>query len=151
MKQESSLTRTLAEAQEQHARTVQSVIDSPTINLASRAQRHRLADVADNRHDAPAFNTRKTVYRLYTEALARVDVVPYVNRYFDGATIYLGTGLDARTQDTQEPAIVVEIVSSADDALQRVLDLAGDLRVAGDQVSVLVTVQDVRTFEVIGR
>lgn len=97
----------------------------------------------------PVFNAAKTVYRLYTEDIPTVDVRGIVKRYFEGATILYGIGLDSRTQATDEDAIVVEIVSSLPDSLQRALDLAGDLRVAGNQVSVLVTRQDVRTFEVI--
>lgn len=93
----------------------------------------------------------KTLYRLYTEntlVLHRSDLLAIVGRYFNGATIYFGTGLDARTQADSEPAIVVEIVTSAVDSLQRIADLAGDLRVVGQQISVLVTRQTVDTFEV---
>jgi hypothetical protein len=50
--------------------------------------------------------------------------------------------------DGAEAALIVEIVTSAPDALQRIVDLAGDLRVAGKQISVLVTRQTVDTFEV---
>lgn len=117
----SALTRSLANAQERHARNA----------------------------DAPAFNTPKTLYRLYTEyVLSRAKVAAIVGRYYAGATIYRGLGLDARTQDTSEEALIIEIVSSLPDALQRVVNLAGDLRHAGNQISVLVTVQDVRTFEI---
>ena len=124
MKQSSSLTCNLAEAQEEHA--------------------HRA-------RNAPAFNTPKTLYRLYTEHLAHVNAQGIVGRYFAGATIYNGLGLDARTQDASEDALIIEIVSSAPDGLQRAIDLAGDLRTLGNQVSVLVTVQDVRTFEITGQ
>ena len=119
MKQTSSLTQGLADAQEKHAA----------------------------RTNAPAFNTTKTLYRLYTERTL-LDLASYIGRYFAGATIFYGTGLDARTQDGSEESVTIEIVSSLPDSLQRVLDLAGDLRVAGRQISVLVTVQDIRTFEV---
>lgn len=92
---------------------------------------------------------RKTVYRLYTE-----NVIPafyrdeIIGRYFAGATVYFGIGLDARTQSTTEQALIIEIVTSASDQLQRIADLAGDLRIAGRQISVLVTRQAVDTFEV---
>lgn len=111
----------------------------------------KLADAQDptGRADRPAFNTPKRLFRLYTEHLPlRYNVRSLIGRYFDGATLYYGTGLDARTQADAEDALVIEIVSSKSDALQRVLDLAGDIRALGQQVSVLVGVQDVRTFEV---
>jgi hypothetical protein len=116
---------------------------SLTAKLAAAQERTKNA-----KDDSPAFNAAKTLYRLYTQWLSNVDIASYIGRYFDGATVYRGIGLDARTQDASENAVIIEIVSSASDALQRVLHLAGDLRVAGNQISVLVTVQDVRTFEV---
>lgn len=122
MKQTSSLTQNLAQAQEKHAERT--------------------------RATAPAFNTFKRVYRLYTETVAWVDVKALVKRYFDGASIFFGVGLDARTQQRDELATMIEIVSSLPDALQRAVNLAGDLRQAGNQISVLLTVQDVRTFEI---
>jgi hypothetical protein len=91
----------------------------------------------------------KTVYRIYTEdvfSISRRDEI--IGRYFDGATIYYGTGLDARTQDARENALIIEIVTSKPDQLQRIANLAGDLRVAGKQISVLVTRATVDTFEV---
>jgi hypothetical protein len=121
MKQTSELTRNLANAQERHAGNVA----------------------------GPAFNTLKKLYRLYTEQrLSESRVVSIIARYFEGATLTYGTGLDSRTQDARENALIIEIVSSLPDALQRVVNLAGDLRHAGNQISVLVTVQDVRTFEI---
>ena len=122
MKQTSSLTQGLANAQEQHANA--------------------------QRHTGPAFNTFKRLYRIYTQALELVNVADYIGRYFEGATIFHGVGLDARTQDATENAVMIEIVSSLPDALQRAVNLAGDLRQAGEQISVLLTVQDVRTFEI---
>lgn len=111
--------------------------------------KHALAN-SQGQHNAPkALLTAKTIYRLYTENVLPLDrTTDIIGRYFDGATIYNGLGLDARTQADNEAAIIVEIVSSAPDALQRIADLAGDLRVAGNQISVLVTRQSVDTFEV---
>lgn len=108
------------------------------------------ADVTSRTNDAtPALFATKTLYRLYTEHVISVTYLEtLIGRYFDGATLYFGTGLDARTQDASESSVTIEIVTSAADALQRIADLAGDLRVAGNQVSVLVTRQTVDTFEV---
>ena len=107
-----------------------------------------LADAQEAHANRPAFDTPKTLFRLYTERLPFVDVSAVVARYFEGATIFDGVGLDARTQSAAENAVIIEIVSSKADAMQRALDLAGDLRVLGRQISVLVTVQEIRTFEV---
>jgi len=90
----------------------------------------------------------KTIYRLYTEDVNRNRTIATVKRYFDGATLLYGIGLDARTQFADENAVVIEIVSSKTDALQRVLDLAGDLRENNAQISILITRHDVHTFEV---
>jgi len=90
----------------------------------------------------------KTVYRLYTEDTRRNATLAIVKRYFDGATVLYGIGLDARTQTADENAVVIEIVSSKADSLQRILDLAGDIRVSNGQISVLITRQNVDTFEV---
>lgn len=95
---------------------------------------------------AKPFFTTKTLYRIYTEDTG--DVVGLVNRYFEGATVYRGVGLDTFTQSGAELAIIVEIVSSKPDALQRVFDLAGDIQVVNNQILVLVTRQSVDTFEV---
>lgn len=117
-----------------------------TRNLANAEIAHA---ERNRRANAPAFNAPKTLYRIYTQYLpGRVDVEGIIARYFAGATLYFGVGLDARTQHQSENSLTIDIVSSLPDSLQRVLDLAGDLRVAGEQVSVLVTQQDVRTFEV---
>jgi hypothetical protein len=94
------------------------------------------------------FNAPKTLYRVYTEDVPGVDLTPIVKRYFDGATILRGVGLDARTQVKDEPAIVIEVITSHADGLQRVVNLAGDIRQLNSQISVLVTRQAVTTFEV---
>lgn len=97
------------------------------------------------------FNVRKTLYRLYTQDVNRNRTIAIVKRYFEGATLTYGIGLDARTQFADENAVVIEIVSSAPDALQKVLDLAGDIRETNAQISVLITRQQATTFEVTER
>lgn len=105
----------------------------------------------ESRKSAPAaFNAPKTLYRVYTEDKASDETLSaMVARYFPGATIYRGIGLDSRTQDAAEHAVIIEIVTSEANALQRILDLAGDIRVRFEQISVLVTQQAVTTFEVV--
>ncbi len=93
----------------------------------------------------------KTVYRLYTQDVRRNATIALVKRYFEGATLSYGIGLDSRTQSTDENAVTIEIVTSKPDAFQRVLHLAGDIRETNAQVSVLITRQDVTTFEVTER
>jgi hypothetical protein len=93
----------------------------------------------------------KHVYRLYTEDVNRVATIALVKRYFDGATLTYSIGLDVRTQANDENAVTIEIVTSKDDALQRVLNLAGDIRERNQQISVLITRETVTTFEVTER
>lgn len=106
-----------------------------------------LARSQDTNAHAPLL-TSKTVYRIYTENLDYNGVVNIIKRYFDGATITNGIGLDARTQGADERAIVIEIITSKRDQLQRIADLAGDIRAHNDQISVLVARSTVDTFEV---
>ncbi len=155
MNQESRLTQRLSKAQERGTRhPLACPSEAPTHNPKSTAHTYR---PTHGGYPEPAFNTSKVLYRLYTEEILTVDsggpvwfdVTPYVNRYFAGATIYRGVGLDTRTQNGAENALIIEVVSSLPDGLQRALNLAGDLRIVLGQVSVLVTVQDVRTFEVV--
>lgn len=93
----------------------------------------------------------KTVYRLYTQDTARIKTRNIVARYFEGATLTYGIGLDSRTQDSDEESLTIEIVTSKADAFQRVLNLAGDIRESNRQISVLITRHDVTTFEVTER
>ncbi len=99
----------------------------------------------------PSAGTVKTVYRLYTQDINRNATLDIVRRYFEGATILYGVGLDSRTQSADENAVVFEIVTSKPDAFQRIADLAGDIRVRNNQISVLVTQHNVTTFEVTER
>lgn len=92
---------------------------------------------------------RKTVYRIYTEdILPLATVTAIIGQYFASATLFYGVGLDARTQDSHENSLTIEIVTSAPDSLQRITNLAGDIRFTARQISVLVTRATVDTFEV---
>ena len=73
------------------------------------------------------------VYRLYTEDLP--GLVDLTKRYFDYASFFYAQGLD---NGTVEAARIIEIVGTLAD-LQRVVDLAGDIRVTNGQSTVLVT------------
>jgi hypothetical protein len=90
----------------------------------------------------------KTVYRVYTENLNSRAITEIIGRYFEGATITKAIGLDSRTQGASESAIVIEIITSKPDSLQRIADLAGDIRQHNSQISVLVSRATVDTFEV---
>lgn len=117
----------------------------------ANAQGQAVDSTAEQLTPKPFAGTVKTVYRLYTEDTRRNETIALVKRYFEGATLSYGIGLDARTQATDENAVTIEIVTSKPDALQRVLDLAGDIREQNSQVSVLITRQSVDTFEVTER
>lgn len=82
------------------------------------------------------------VYRLYTEN--KHGIVSTVARYFDGATVFPADGL---WRDTTEDSVVIEIVASRAD-LQRIVNLAGDIKVRNNQSSVLVTWQAVSRLDV---
>lgn len=83
-----------------------------------------------------------TVFRLYTTE--QPNLATLTARYFDGATITAGIGL---WKGKTEPAAVVEIIGTKRD-MQRVFDLAGDIRSVNSQSSVLVTWGTVRRFDV---
>lgn len=76
-------------------------------------------------------------YRLYVgdndNLIATITEI--VARYFQGATITYSTGV---WQGDREPSFVVDIVATRAD-LQKVVALAGDLRLAGNQTCVLLT------------
>ena len=134
MKQSSTLTRQLAQNQETHT-------------MSTGALEKKLRD--DERNNR--LFTRKTVYRIYTEDTYQTnELAAIVARYFEGATIFRDAlGLDTRAIGGREPSVVVEIVSSKPDALQRIANLAGDIRSRFHQVSVLVSVAPIDTFEVV--
>ena len=86
------------------------------------------------------------VYRLYTKPFANLSAL--TARYFDRATFTYGGGL---WQGQTEPSAVIEVVT--DDSLvslQKVVNLAGDIRVANAQSAVLMTWHAVSSFLVDG-
>lgn len=82
------------------------------------------------------------LYRLYTEE--RSNLTTLIRRYFHGATLLIGTGL---YDGLSEVCAVIEVIGTLAD-LQRVFDLAGDIRVANGQTSVIVTYQTVNSVNV---
>jgi len=99
----------------------------------------KLAD-AQEKHAANRYN----VYTLYTEAVPDLDLKDYIGRYFDGYTVTSAIGV---YQGQTEPTTVITIVAPLSD-MQKVMDLAGDIRVAGKQQSVLVTWGTVTRFDI---
>lgn len=89
-------------------------------------------------------HSQATIFRLYTEHVADFDYSTLVARYFPGATIYATTGLYG---GQTEPGLVIEVSADLRD-IQRAFDLAGDIRVACAQTSVLVTWAKVNAFEI---
>lgn len=81
-------------------------------------------------------------YRIYTEY--KPGLSELVMRYFAGATIYDGIGIWA---DGRELASIIEIVGVRSD-LQRIADLAGDIKTVNHQSSVLVTWHAVSRLDV---
>ena len=110
--------------------------------------KHALANAQGQAPADGALLKTKTVYRVYTENLNSRAVTEIIGRYFEGATITKAIGLDARTQGASESAIVIEIITSKPDQLQRIANLAGDIRQHNAQISVLVSRATVDTFEV---
>ena len=107
----------------------------PGIGPGRWAGRQGLADTQEQHAREQAI-----VYRLYVgfpDKVGVFDCAPYIGRYFDGATIYATGGL---WQGAREDSIVVEIVSTLAQ-LQAIVSLAGDLRIAFEQTTVLVTWQ----------
>jgi hypothetical protein len=103
-------------------------------------------ELARQQDPADGLFTRKSLDRIYTEDDG--NLTELVNRYFEGATILHGIGLDVSASYGIEASATIEVVSSKPDALQRIVNLAGDIREVNKQVSVLVTRQNVETFEV---
>jgi len=100
----------------------------------------RLADAQE------AHANRATVYRLYTEDVARPDsqfltqfsTVQLIARYFPSATL---THADGLWEGQREASLIIEIIGETADR-QRVFDLAGDIRIVNRQTAVLITWQD---------
>lgn len=83
--------------------------------------------------------TRFRLYTEYDENLSRL-----LGRYFSGATIY---GADGVWHGRNEHAAVVEILGTDADTPQ-VFYLAEDIRRENNQSSILVTVDEVRRYDI---
>lgn len=84
-------------------------------------------------------------FRIYTENVPDFDYLPVINRYFVGATLYAGQGV---WHGNGEPSLVIEIVGGIED-LQRITNLAGDIRQLAGQSLVLVSWSKSNSLEVI--
>jgi len=80
------------------------------------------------------------VYKLYTED--KSGLIELIARYFDSATLTYGVGL---WQGKTEASRIIEIVGTLAD-LQKVINLAGDIRVKNNQSCVLVTWSHATSF-----
>lgn len=78
---------------------------------------------------------RQNVYTLYTEAVPDLNLKDIIGRYFSGYTVSSAIGV---YEGQTEPTTVITIVAPLSD-MQKVVDLAGDIRVAGKQHTVLMT------------
>lgn len=99
-----------------------------------RWSKHALAQ-SQERHALRLTQSQSTVYRLYTETFDNLPSL--VARYFPGASLFEGVGL---WEGQTERCTIIEIVASPDD-LQKIVFLAGDIRVTNKQSGVLVTYQ----------
>ena len=84
------------------------------------------------------------LYRLYTEHQTEVALYPLISALFTGATVYASRGL---WQGVAETGAVIEVLGSHEDRA-KVFILARNIREAFAQTAVLVTIQNVSTFEV---
>ena len=94
--------------------------------------RHNLAEAQERK---AAQQPLSFVYRIYTEDKPGVEFWPLIRRYFDGATLTVGTGL---WLSQVERSLVIEIVTETD-RLQDIVFLAGDIKERAQQSAVLVT------------
>jgi len=112
-----------------------------------------------------AVNSRPVVFRIYTED--KGNLTDLVTRYFDGATLYLATGVwnsgvsfcaecgsekgtlchykcsmsePFEKEIVVEQSRVIEIVGTLND-MQSIVNLAGDIKVRNNQSAVLITWQ----------
>ena len=86
--------------------------------------------------------SQSRVYRIYTENRPNIDCI--VSRYFVGFTRVNAIGF---YENVQEPAVIIEIIASAD-ALQDIVNLAGDIKYVNAQESVLITWSDVSMLNI---
>lgn len=86
------------------------------------------------------------LYRLYTEGapVLRESLKTLTLRYFKGATILYGVGL---YDGAEETCAVIEVLGDDDDR-QRIINLAGDIRIVNGQASVLVSWHSLSVFNV---
>ncbi len=94
------------------------------------------------RENAAKRESKSVTYRLYTEEKDNLDSLTH--RYFDAFTRLYGVG---SYKGTLESAVIVEIIGTPAD-LQKVINLAGDIRVVNAQESVLVTWSEVSRLDV---
>lgn len=85
------------------------------------------------------------IYRLYTEQQTETQLLPLISALFSGATIYPARGL---WQGKAEDSTVIEVLGSHEDRA-KVFLLARNIREAFAQTAVLVTIQQVSTYEVL--
>jgi len=84
------------------------------------------------------------LYRIYTEQQTEQALYPLISALFSGATVYPSRGLwEGKTEDST----VIEVLGSHEDRA-KVFILARNIREAFAQTAVLVTIQNVSTFEV---
>ena len=102
----------------------------------------RLVRAQEAHTPTPSFFETRVRYRLYTENMDNLIVL--VSRYFFGATIIPSIGV---WKGETELSTVIEILGAHTD-LQRIMDLAGDIRVTNKQDAVYVTRELVHFREV---
>ena len=83
-------------------------------------------------------------YRLYTET--KPNLLELVSRYFPGATLIPAIGL--WTGKTEDSAVIEIVATASTSDLQKVVNLAGDIRHMNAQSAVLVTWHDVNSLMV---
>lgn len=86
--------------------------------------------------------SKSVTYRIYTED--RHNLAYLTGRYFDGSTLLYGNGA---YKGTSEDSVIIEVIGTSAD-LQKIVDLAGDIRVVNAQESVLVTWSEVSTLDI---
>jgi len=87
-----------------------------------------------------------TVYRIYTEATEVIRIMNYVGEYFEGFTMFGGTG---HWRGRRENCLVIEIIchGHSEDRV-KVLKIASWIKSTFKQESVAVTVSQVKVYVV---
>lgn len=141
----SSLTQGMAQAQIRKAEHEAMFPNRRETNAYRNGYSAALQDVADAAQtEAPA--SERVRFRIYTEgkAGALAIVQERVRRYVNGATLSFGVGI---YNGTLEDSLTVDIIGLRSD-LQQMTFLAGDIKHALAQESVLLTVDPVEAFTV---